>query len=73
MSVIGRLDKQVDEILFSPLDRNRRRTPQTQPTAQAATPEQAEPPLHKAAGSSGRDSISPLISLLQPAIPERCQ
>ena len=46
MSVIGRLDKQVDEILISPLDRNRQRTPPAQQPAEAATPAEAEPPTH---------------------------
>lgn len=46
MSIIGRLDKQVDEILISPLDRNRQRAPEAQQPADAATPEEAQPSNH---------------------------
>jgi hypothetical protein len=39
MSVIGRLDKQVEEVLISPLDKNRRQTetPRDSPSREDAT------------------------------------
>jgi hypothetical protein len=50
MSVIGRLDKQVEEVLISPLDKNRRQTetPRDSPSRQDATPDaQPESVTHK--------------------------
>jgi DNA-binding protein H-NS len=42
MSVIGRLDEQVDAVLIAPLDKNSRRT--TDSRQQTATPPTAPPP-----------------------------
>ena len=50
MSVIGRLDKQVEEVLISPLDRNGRRDPAKH---EAQTDEQAHThePTERASGA----------------------
>ena len=44
MSVIGRLDEQVDSVLIAPLDRNRRRSAETQeqPHNQQSAPSQTK-------------------------------
>ncbi len=52
MSVIGRLDKQVEEVLISPLDRNRQREPakrdaQTDENAQAYEPTESVSVTHQ--------------------------
>lgn len=46
MSVIGRLDEQVDAVLIAPLDRNRQptRDAREHPTGEQAKPPQPNPP-----------------------------
>lgn len=55
MSVIGRLDEQVNEVLIAPLDRNR------QPTTEASErPLDEQPgPLHNSRKTPGEDDHKP--------------